>query len=159
MINMLLEKKSIIAHLKQSIDWVESLTGLNENDWRKPVGLDKWSVAEVIGHFKPWDEFVFNQRLPYLLKQASLPKAPDANSLNHESVKISRENTKEFIIEEFVNTRKRLLKTLIELKDEFWEDEFTLGVSKFMLASYFHRLKEHDIKHFQQIAGIVDIEW
>ncbi|ATP42124.1 hypothetical protein CSE16_20090 [Solibacillus sp. R5-41] len=156
---MLLEKKSVIAHLEYSIDWVESLIELNENDWRKPVGLDKWSVAEVIGHFKPWDEFILNQRVPYLFQQAGLPKAPDTNILNNESAKISRENTKEFIIKEFVNARKRLVKNLTEVKDEFWEDEFMLGSFEFTLASYFNGLKEHDIKHFQQIAGVVDIEW
>ncbi|MEG0439063.1 MAG: DinB family protein [Solibacillus sp.] len=145
---MLLEKESVIAHIENSIDWVESLIELNENDWRKPVGPDRWSVAEVVGHFKAWDEFVINQRVPYLFQQVSLPKAPDTNSLNDESAKIARENTKAFIIEEFVKARKRLIKTLSDLKDEFWEDEFMLGLSKLTLSSYFHGLKEHDLKHF-----------
>ncbi|MGE7022613.1 DinB family protein [Solibacillus cecembensis] len=156
---MLLEKESVIAHLENSIDWVESLIELNEVDWRKPVEPGKWSVAEVIGHFKAWDDFVINQRVSYLFQQTSLPKAPDANSLNNESAKNARENTKAFIIEEFVNARKRLIKTLSELKDELWEDEFMLGSSKLTLSSYFHGLKEHDLKHFLQIAKAVDAEW
>lgn len=159
LINMLLEKEFVLAHIENSIGWVEGLIGLNENDWRKPVGLGKWSVAEVIGHFKAWDEFVINQRVPYLFQQAGLPKAPDTNSLNSESAKTARENTKDFIIKEFVNARKSLLKTLSEIKDEFWDVELILGTSKLTLSSYFHGLKEHDIKHFVQIAEVIDIEW
>ncbi|MEK4427396.1 maleylpyruvate isomerase N-terminal domain-containing protein [Solibacillus sp. FSL K6-1523] len=156
---MLLAKELVIVHIENSIDWIESLIELNEKDWRKTVGLSKWSVAEVVGHFKAWDEFVINQRVPYLFQQADLPKAPDTNSLNNESAKNARENTKAFIIEEFVNARKRLIKTLSELKDEFWEAEFMLGSSKLMLPSYFHGLKEHDLQHFLQIAEVVDAEW
>lgn len=159
LVNMFLEKTSVLAHIQHSIDWVECLIELNETDWRKPIGLGKWSVAEVIGHFKAWDEFVLNQRVPYLFQQADLPKAPDTNGLNNKSAKIARENTKEFIINEFINARKRLLNNLTELKDEFWEDEFMLGASKYTLASYFYGLQLHDIKHFQQIAGLVDIKW
>lgn len=156
---MLLQKESVITHIENSIHWVESLIELNEKDWRKPVGPGKWSVAEVIGHFKTWDEFVINQRIPYLFQQVDLPKAPDTSRLNDESARIARENTKAFIIEEFVNTRKKLIKTLSGLKDELWEDEFMLGSSKLTLSSYFHGLKEHDLKHFSQIAEVVDTEW
>lgn len=49
-------KKQILDHYQNSIDFVMSLKRLSEKEWRTQIGEDKWTIAEVIGHFPPWDQ-------------------------------------------------------------------------------------------------------
>ncbi|MGX9135003.1 hypothetical protein ACWV26_11595 [Rummeliibacillus sp. JY-2-4R] len=55
-------KEEIIKHQLDSIEFVKSLNALSEKEWRTQIEYGKWTVAEIIGHFKPWDEFVLHKR-------------------------------------------------------------------------------------------------
>lgn len=85
------DKIYIIKHDERSIDWINDLRRLSENQWRMAIEPEKWSVAEVIGHLPSWDEFVLNHRLPFLFTEEPLPTGPDAAQLNKMTAKKSRE--------------------------------------------------------------------
>ncbi|HGE5782932.1 MULTISPECIES: DinB family protein [Bacillus] len=145
------KKKKIINHYEQSIDWVRSLRHLSEEKWRTQIDKDKWTIAEVIGHLIPWDEFVLNQRIPYLFQGTQLPKSPNVNLVNHQASIDSKSRTKEELINQFIMVRKKLIYTINDLTDELWTQNLILGKNKVSLYSYFLGLIEHDLHHYRQI--------
>ncbi|MFJ8526716.1 DinB family protein [Bacillus sp. NPDC094106] len=149
------KKKEIISHYEESIDWVRSLIHLSEEKWRAQIDKDKWTIAEVIGHLIPWDEFVLNQRIPYLLKGTQLPKSPNVDLINHQASIDSKIRTKGEIINRFIVVRKRLIKTINDLTDELWTQDFILGKDKISFHSYFLGLVEHDLHHYRQIQKLL----
>ncbi|KMN45661.1 DinB family protein [Bacillus sp. LK2] len=145
------KKKKIINHYEQSIDWVRSLKHLSEEKWRMQIDKDKWTIAEVIGHLIPWDEFVLNQRIPYLFQGTQLPKSPNVNLVNYQASIDSKSKTKGELINQFIMVRKKLINTINDLTDELWTQNLILGKNKVSLYSYFLGLIEHDLHHYKQI--------
>ncbi|MFA1822935.1 DinB family protein [Virgibacillus oceani] len=82
-----------------------SLNNLSENQWRSKIGKGKWTVAEVIGHLTPWDEFVLHNRIPYLFTDDMLPKGPAAGNVNVKSASGAREQEKKVTIDDFILVR------------------------------------------------------
>ncbi|MCM3231000.1 hypothetical protein O3S73_018195 [Bacillus altitudinis] len=58
-----MNKDTVIKHYQHSIEWVQSLTELTDKEWRSAIAEGKWSIAEIIAHFVPWDEFILHDRL------------------------------------------------------------------------------------------------
>ncbi|GAA4705603.1 DinB family protein [Brevibacillus fulvus] len=148
------QKRKILEHYEQSIAWASGLRVLTEEQWRTPIAEGKWTIAEIIGHLHPWDEFVVSQRLPYLFKNAPLPKGPNAEDINQQAAAISRKRTKEDTISEFVAGRRKLITAIEQLEDELWTQTFRIGQTELSLFSYFSSLAEHDEHHFGQIRQI-----
>ncbi|MGE7765844.1 DinB family protein [Peribacillus sp. NPDC096540] len=150
---MYIDKKQIIAHYEKSIGWVKSLTNLSEEKWRTQIDKGKWTIAEIIGHLIPWDEFVLNQRRPYLLTQ--LPISPNAELINHQASIESKNRSKDETIKLFIAIRKKLINTLNDLSDTLWTQDFIIGKNNISLISYLSGLVEHDIHHFRQIQKVL----
>ena len=146
----------IIAHYKESITWINRIRNVPEDVWRKQIAKGKWTIAEVIGHMIPWDEFVLHKRLPYLLTSLPLPKSPDVNCLNQQSSIESRNRPKAETIQLFITVRKRLIGQLNDISDEVWTKEFLLGNQTISLYNYMSGLAEHDIHHFRQIQSTLE---
>jgi hypothetical protein len=146
-------KKTILQHHLNSIEFVQSLQLLNEHQWRTPIAEGKWTIAEIIGHFKPWDEFIMQQRLPYLFSGNELSKGPDAQQINREAAAVSRKESKQDTLDKFVLTRKKLYEEILNIPDELWDRPFYIGTSKLSLYGYLQGLAEHDCHHFEQIKS------
>ena len=147
------EKEQILQHYQTTMDWAGTLTNLTERQWRTPVEKDKWTVAEVLGHLTPWDEFILEQRLPSLLQGVPLLETPNAEAINQNSAFESRRREKAETIELFIASRIRLLETLGEIPDELWTQEFQIGKVPQSLYHYFRGLAEHDLHHMKQIQN------
>lgn len=145
------DKHQIISHYERSIVFVESLGDITEEQWRTPIEPGKWTVAEVIGHLTPWDEFVVKQRLPFLFTEEDLPKGPDVEEMNASAAKNSRAQSKEETIANFINQRQQLIEALYQITDQQWQQPFTIGVSDLTLHGYFASLVDHDLHHFSQV--------
>lgn len=150
------EKDIIISHYKKSIEFVVGLRDLSEVQWRKPIKQNKWSIAEIISHFIPWDEFVLESRLPYFFQKENLSKGPNVQDLNDEAAKKSRVQTKEETIERFLEIRKKLIHELLAIEEETWRQTFFIGNIELSLYQYFSNLLEHDKHHFSQIQSATD---
>ncbi|WP_171051854.1 DinB family protein [Alteribacter natronophilus] len=144
-------KQEILVHYEQSIEFADSLRSLSEDEWRTPIAKGKWTVAEVVGHFIPWDRFVLHQRLPYFFSTDQLPKGPDAEETNHRAAAKAREESRQSTIDTFVSVRTALCEAIEEIPEEKWERNFTIGKTTLSLSEYFKGLKEHDEHHFAQI--------
>jgi len=155
LLNLSHDKHQIISHYEKSIVFVESLVNITEEQWRTPIEPGKWTVAEVIGHLTPWDEFVLNQRLPFLFTKESLPKGPDVGEMNASAARNSRAQSKGETIANFINQRHQLIDALYPIVDQQWQQPFTIGASELTLHRYLASLVDHDLHHFSQIQSVV----
>nr|WP_235782442.1 DinB family protein [Peribacillus psychrosaccharolyticus] len=114
----------------------------------------KWSIAEIVGHLIPWDEFVLTKRIPYFLTSALLPKSPESDLVNQQSAEESRNRSKKETIKLFMSSRKLLIQSLNDLPDELWKQDLSIGGNSISLMKYFKGLVEHDIHHIRQIQSV-----
>lgn len=149
-------QNEIIKHHQYAIEFVRSLNNLREEKWRMKIEEGKWTVAEIIGHLIPWDEFVLNNRLPYLFSVQELPIGPDVKTLNATSAGKAREQEKKVIINDFISVRSELLQKIEGIPDTRWNEEITIGQTKLNLYDYFKGLAEHDLHHFNQIKDKIN---
>lgn len=154
------EKKQILMHYEKSIQWLERLLNVTDKQWRLPIQQGKWTVAEVIGHFIPWDDFVINERMPLLFTEDPLPKGPNVQQMNDAAASSSRQQSKEQILQALLTRRRLLLRTLDDLADDLWQQSFRIGSSELTLYSYFSGLIAHDKHHFLQVQNVIgEMKW
>ena len=151
-----MKASEIVWHNEESVRFMQSLGTLSEEEWRRPLGPGKWTVAEVAGHFAAWDRFILDQRLPYFFSDVPLPAAPDADELNARSVRESRERSRDETIDEFVTVRRQLIAALRDLPAGDWSQQFQIGESRMTLGHYFAGMIEHDEHHFRQIRQALE---
>lgn len=149
------DKHRIISHYERSIVFVECLANITEEQWRTSIEPGKWTVAEIIGHLTPWDEFVVKQRLPFLFTEESLPKGPDVEEMNASAARDSRTQSKEETIANFINQRQQLMDAIDQIVDKQWQQTFTIGASELTLYSYLASLADHDLHHFSQLQKVL----
>lgn len=150
-------KENILNHILKSIEFVKSLENLSENEWRTQIGEGKWTIAEIIGHFAPWDEFVIKYRIPQMILDKELPKGPDLEKTNSKSASISRNESKQETINKFIAKRKELYEAIQDVPDNCWEKKFSLGKTEISLYDYLNGLAEHDHHHFKQIKNTLSL--
>lgn len=148
-------KGEILFHLAESVTFIKNLEGLSEDKWRAQIAENKWTVAEVVGHLIPWDEFLLNNRIPYLFSNDSLPAGPNEHEVNSKAALESRNSSKEDIIEKFIMVRLKLQEAITDLNDELWNNEIEIGSTKISLFDYLQGFAQHDEHHFHQIKKVI----
>ncbi|UOQ43683.1 DinB family protein [Halobacillus salinarum] len=151
------KKEQLLKHFKGSIDWVQALSSIAEENWRLPIEPGKWSVAEVISHLVAWDKFVLNQRIPYLFTHQEMPAAPDVEVVNEEAAIQARAEEKEDTIERFCEERRHFVQVLHHFEESDFEKEILIRSKPMTLYDYLLGLAEHDNHHFTQIAKLIEI--
>lgn len=155
---MLKEKSEILAHHQNFITIIHSLRSFEENLLRKPIEDGKWSVIEIVGHFYPWDEFVLQHRIPYLLTGERLPKGPSIDELNGQSSLLARTEAVENTLVKCLLIREELLSQLKPIPDCNWLSEIQINETNITLYEYLKGLMEHDIHHINQMKSIIKTE-
>lgn len=153
-----MKASEIVWHNEESVRFMQSLSKLSEEEWRRPLGPGKWTIAEVAGHFAPWNRFILERRLPYLILGDPMPDGPGADELNARSARDSRGRSRDETIAEFVTVRRQLIAALRDLPAGDWSREFQIGNSRMMLGHYFAGMIEHDEHHFRQIRQALESE-
>ena len=152
---MLKEKSEIVAHYQNFITFIHSLKFIDENLLRKPIGEGKWSIIEIVGHFYPWDEFVLQQRIPFLFTGEHLPKAPNVDELNDQSSLHARTVAVENTLERCVHVRQELLSQLKQVPEDDWLIPIQINQSTLTFYEYLKGLMEHDIHHLNQMKSSI----
>ncbi|MEK4628596.1 DinB family protein [Solibacillus sp. FSL R7-0682] len=152
------EKHEIITHQTDFINFVQQLKNYNDQELRKPIEEDKWSVIEIIAHFFPWDEFIMQQRLPYFFKETTFPPGPNADEVNYEAALLARSNTIQSTIDKCLLVRRELVQILTTLPEEKWFVEMKINQSPLTIYSYFKGLMKHDLHHIEQIKQSLQIK-
>lgn len=149
------EKFEILDHQNNFINFVNSLTYLDEYVLRQPIQEGKWSIIEIIGHFYHWDEFVLRNRLPYMLTASPLPPAPNADTLNAHAALLARNESVQTTFERCLHIRTQLVEVLNRIPDEKWFVEFKINHSTLTLYEYLKGLMAHDLHHINQIKASI----
>lgn len=148
---MLKEKSEILAHHQNLITFIHSLKSVDETLLRKPIGEGKWSIIEIVGHYYRWDEFVLQQRMPYLFTGEPLPKAPSVDELNNQSSLAARKESVENTLKKCIDIRQEFLNQLKQISEENWLSPIQLGKSTLTFYEYLKGLMEHDLHHINQM--------
>ena len=85
-----------------------------------------------------------------MVSGANLPQFPDHGQYNKESILSLTDNSVEYIIDAFIETRKELIENISKVEEDV---RFTIGKGKrqFSSESFIKMFLEHDIHHLQQI--------
>ncbi|MEC0986256.1 DinB family protein [Bacillus safensis] len=153
-----MNKDTVIQHYEHSIEWAKSLMELTDKEWRRAIADGKWSTAEIIAHFVPWDEFILKARLKEFWNDQPLPQAPDVRKMNQQSAERARKEKKSETIVRFIAVRTELLQEMKKIEPSRWNELFFIGRTKLTLFSYFQGLMEHDIHHMKQIKEALSPE-
>ncbi|MGX9292429.1 DinB family protein [Bacillus sp. A015] len=153
-----MNKDTVINHYEQSIEWVQSLTDVTDEKWRRAIADGKWSIAEIIAHLVPWDEFILHDRLKEFWNDRPLPQGPDVHEMNQQSAQMARKEVKSETIRRFVAVRTELLQEMKKIKASRWNESFLIGQTELTLLSYFEGLIQHDIHHMHQIKEVLSLE-
>lgn len=151
----MVSKAEILDHHRNVIEFVQALKDLTEDEWRTPIAENKWTVAEVISHLIPWDEFVLYKRIPYLFTDDKLPKSPEAAIMNAKAASKARKVEKKIIIDKFILGRSNLLKAIDTIPADHWKNELIIGQTRLSLLDYLGGLSEHDFHHFEQVKAVL----
>ncbi|MFJ9461804.1 DinB family protein [Viridibacillus arvi] len=144
-------KQLILKHYKKSIQYIESFKRLSDDCWLTPIEESKWSVCEIIGHLVPWDNFILENRLPYLINLKQELESPNVKEMNHIAALESRNITKDEGIKKFRLIRIKLVNEITKIPASQFNREINIGTSRLTITEYFKGLIEHDLHHFQQI--------
>lgn len=150
-----MNKSEIIQHHQQFMNWIQKLGEIPETQWRTPIAHEKWTVAEVVGHLVPWDEFVLHKRIPYFLTGETLPAAPNPKVVNELGARGARMEDSKVTISRFLSTRQQLMEEIRQIEEPLLEQEITIGNTKIRLSDYFTDLANHDIHHADQIKRLL----
>ncbi|ALM26516.1 DinB family protein [Bacillus altitudinis] len=153
-----MNKDTVIKHYEHTLEWVQSLTKVTEEEWRSAIAEGKWSMAEIIAHFVPLDEFILHDRLKEFWNEQALPQAPDAHEMNQQSAERARKEERSETIGRFIAVRTELLQEMKKIEPSRWNASFLIGQTELTLSSYFEGLIKHDLHHMEQIKKVLSTE-
>ncbi|MGD6975052.1 DinB family protein [Bacillus altitudinis] len=153
-----MNKDTVIKHYEHTLEWVQSLTEVTEEEWRSAIADGKWSIAEIIAHFVPWDEFILHDRLKEFWNNKALPQAPDVHEMNQQSAERARKEERSETIGRFIAVRTKLLQEMKKIEASRWNTPFLIGQTELTLSSYFQGLIKHDLHHMEQIKKVLSTE-
>ncbi|BDC54129.1 DinB family protein [Bacillus altitudinis] len=153
-----MNKDTVIKHYEHTLEWVQSLTKVTEEEWRSAIADGKWSIAEIIAHFVPWDEFILDDRLKEFWNNKALPQAPDVHEMNRQSAERARKEERSETIGRFIAVRTKLVQEMKKIEASRWNTSFLIGQTELTLLSYFQGLIKHDLHHMEQIKKVLSTE-
>jgi len=146
-------KQELLIHHTNVMNFVMSLNQLTNDEWQSPIEEGKWSIAEIVYHFIPWDEFIIESRLPFFRLNQSLPPAPNVEVLNKTSSEKAKNISKEDTIKYFIETRTLLKNQIESLTENECGIEIIMSTKKLTIIDYLSGMVEHDQHHINQIKN------
>ncbi|WP_433750772.1 DinB family protein [Falsibacillus pallidus] len=146
--------KEIILSEKASVAlWAEKKKSISDHQWLAPLKEGSWGVGDVISHFIVWDQFLLENRLPYIINHQPFPSIKiDVQKMNQDASHYARSGiSKVQLIDEFTNIRSKLVQMIKGIPEERFDSVHQIGSSSLTLNDYFMGLIEHDQKHMKEI--------
>jgi len=148
-------KQELLNHHTSVMNFVMSLNQLTKDEWQSPMEKGKWSIAEIVYHFIPWDAFIVESRFPFFRSNQSLPSAPNVKELNKTSSEKAKITSKEDTIKYFIETRTLLINQIESLNENECGIEIVMGTKKITIIDYLSGMAEHDQHHLKQIKDFM----
>ncbi|MFS0780140.1 DinB family protein [Bacillus sp. 1P06AnD] len=157
------QPQKIVDEFARSILWIEGLKTLDDAHFHQPITDGKWSCAQIVAHMMLWDEYVANEILPQMKQDADVRSKPiqEVNDLatDYAISGITRND----LIEEILQSRKKLIAALREKTDNAFFEAFSLDGEKIdeytghphTLYSYICSFIWHDNHHKKQVTSFL----
>ncbi len=148
------DQQSVLDEYASLTNWLQTTAmAMDEKVFFMPIKPDKWSPAEILSHICEWDQYLLNERIPYIHHEAQLLKLDvDVEEVNEKAAAYAKSGiSKKQIIAETIKERKRVVETLREFTESQWKDTFYIDKYPHCLTSYLKGLIEHDEHHKLQI--------
>lgn len=142
---------TLIEHQRLAILFAETLQRLSEEDWRKVIVPEKWTVAEVMGHFRYWDNFLLTKRVPLFFTTQQFEPSPNVDLINEQSAAYARVTEKDKMLAEFIIHRQQIVEQLLTFSQVQWSTMLKIGSTELNVLQYFIGQMVHDLQHFEQI--------
>ncbi|EJS68804.1 DinB family protein [Bacillus cereus] len=146
-------KECILEEKLSLIEWCQTLKGVSDDIWFRPLKKGAWATADVISHFIVWDKFLMKYRIPCFLKAQPVFNVPtDVEEMNKSAIVYARSGiSKEKLIDHFIFTRKQLVDQIERIPAQYFYNDYQFGTKKLRLNNYFLSLIQHDLKHKEEI--------
>ena len=128
---------TLIEHQRLSITFAETLQRLSEDDWRRKIAPDKWSIAEIMGHFRFWDAFLLTKRVPFFFTTQQFEPSPNVDLINEQSAAYARVTEKDKVLAEFIIHRQQIVEQLLQFSPQQWEKMLKIGDTELTVLHYF----------------------
>ncbi|MEK3979384.1 DinB family protein [Psychrobacillus sp. FSL K6-2836] len=147
-------KEELLKAYGEYINWLDSLTTLDETRATAPYAEGKWSPNEIMMHLGEWDRFTFEQRLPNMKEGEKLERFPDFETFNAKAAALAHEQTFKETLAYAKKQRQHIIERLQQTDEIEWDKAFYIGESKSSIRSYFTDFLEHDEHHRKQISSM-----
>ncbi|MFD1735601.1 DinB family protein [Bacillus salitolerans] len=138
------------------VNWVKSLSKMSNEQWFMPYSEGKWSSSEIISHLLSWDQFLISLNIMKIQEGDVLPSFPPIQEVNEKAAHYAREIvSKDELIHQFVETRKRYMNQLSTIGEEDYSRSFKIGTFEFTILSLIEDFQGHDHHHQKQIQLVL----
>lgn len=152
----------VIDEFASYIDWLNTLSGLDESMWEKSIATDKWSIKTIVLHIAHWDNHLLNVIIP-AVKNGEGMIFPEFDSFNARATQKAKRLSGENVLLLAKTSRSSLVEALRSLRQETLTSQTTAnGVTHcphrgvpYTLAYIVTEFIEHDRHHQQQVDGIL----
>lgn len=151
--------RRIISDFSQYSSWLNTLDGIGEALWSKPIEKGKWSISEIIAHIMNWDNHLITEVIPSVQNGKGM-EFPDFDIYNKKASNYAKSGISQSkVLEEAKKTREQLANILYGIPTEKLNMSITAnGVTHCPNTgtpySLLHIVKEfidHDNHHKRQI--------
>ena len=149
-------KDQWIADFHEWIPFAESLKSLDEQTWSTPIGKGKWCVRDIVSHIVRWDEYFLEEALLPILNGVPLTvRQLDFDAFNAEAAEWGRAYGRQELLQEAIQTRTRVLKTLQRIPESDYAREYPAPDHQFVIQTYIEDFIWHDQHHMEQIKRYI----
>lgn len=145
----------MIEKFNSFIPYVVTLNDLDENHWNSPIAEGKWSLKDVICHIMLWDKYFYEEAIEKMKQKRPLTlQHLNFDEFNANARGYSKTQTKEEIVQQFVNYRTKIIQDISGLSEEDYIQEYLDGDNHaFSIQEYLIGFVPHDEHHKQQIEN------
>lgn len=145
-------KAEILDNFGHLINWLSELESIDDALFTEPIAPGKWSIGAIVAHFMVWDEFMEQERVPFIGpgKEVTSNKV-DVEEMNQKAINLAKKITKSELIAEVIKKRKSLIEKFQAIEEEDYQKPFSINGTELTLAAYINDLTAHDQHHEKQI--------
>lgn len=155
--------KLLIQDLETLILTLATYKNLSTEQWSNPISKGKWSPAQIVSHINAWDQILITNIIPALVRDHAI-QFPDTEMINSEAAQFVTTISQYDLIEQAIQTRKKLVQSFHELPDIIKNITFTINCyeqdpktgESFTLLYLLADFVEHDLHHTKQIDTFIE---
>ncbi|MFC3748567.1 DinB family protein [Paenibacillus sp. GCM10012306] len=151
-------KNEVILGYGEWINFAKNLSKYEEQSWLTPLGPDKWTVKEVVGHIVLWDKYIHNEVTRAILHNSplGLSNAEEIEEFNRKAGEWALSKTKDEILTDLISSREAVLEDLQAISEEAFTNVYNdVDGNPFVLKDFIVEMTRHDHHHRAQVERVL----